>query len=151
MEIQEKQQSFAKGIVGALLGGLLGGVSIILLGQMGIVASLSGVLLAFCTLKGFALLGGKLNKPALLVCVVIMLAVPYLADRLSWAIAYYQFFQENEMALSFGDAFQYVYDFLELDELMGEYWKNLLFVYAFTAIGAFTILKQQLKQKSIED
>ena len=45
------------GLLGALVGAALGGASIILLSQLGYIASISGVILAFCTLKGYQLLG----------------------------------------------------------------------------------------------
>ena len=61
MEIQEKQENLALGILGALLGGILGGAAIVLIGQLGMISALSGVVLAFCTLKGYELLGKKLS------------------------------------------------------------------------------------------
>lgn len=146
MEIK-KEKSFAMGIVGALIGSLLGGLSIILLAQAGFVSAISGFVMAFCTLKGFELLGGKLEKKALIVCIAIMAVMPYLADRVSWAIAYVQAFEDYGMELSFGDALGYTYEFLEVDELMGDYIKNLLLVYAFVALGSFTIIKQAFAKK----
>ena len=148
MEIQKKKDNFALGILGALIGGLLGAASIILLAQAGLISAISGLILAFCTLKGFELLGGKLDKKAIAVCVVIMLAVPYFADRASWAIAYCQAFEKNGLTLPFGDAFGYLYELLEFEELMGDYIKNLLLVYGFTALGGFTILRGAFTKKS---
>ena len=81
-------------------------------------------------------------------CVVIMLAVPYFADRASWAIAYCQAFEENGLKLPFGDAFGYLYELLEYEELMGEYIKNLLLVYGFTALGSFAILRGVFTKKA---
>ena len=147
MEIK-KEKSFAMGIVGAVIGGLLGAASIILLGQLGVISAISGFVLAFCTLKGFELLGGKLDKKALAVCIVIMAVIPYFADRLNWAIAYYNVFQENNMTVAFGDCFKYVHDFIALDELQGDYIKDLLFVYVFAALGGFTIVKQAFTKKT---
>ena len=146
MEIK-KEKSFGMGVMGALVGSLIGALSIILLAQLGVVSAISGFVLAFCTLKGFELLGGKLEKKSIALCIVIMLIVPYFADRLSWAIAYNDVFLENGVEMAFGDIFMYVPEFVEIDELTGEYIKNLVFVYAFTALGAFTIVKQAIKQK----
>ena len=44
------RENVALGIVGALIGALLGGASILLFSKLGYVASLSGVLIAFATL-----------------------------------------------------------------------------------------------------
>ncbi len=148
MEIQEKQENLALGILGALLGGILGGASIVLIGQMNMISAISGVVLAFCTLKGYELLGKKLSKQGILVCLVVMLIVPYVADRINWALAFVK--QSEEILgfqLQFGDAFKYVHDVVEEFELQADYWKDLLFIYGFTALGAFGIVKQAFKQK----
>ena len=142
MEIQEKQENLALGILGALLGGILGGAAIVLIGQLGIISALSGVVLAFCTLKGYELLGKKLSKQGIIVCLVVMLIVPYFADRISWTLVIME-----ELQLQFGDAFKYVHDVVEEFELQADYWKDLLFIYGFTALGAFGIVKQAFKQK----
>lgn len=142
MEIQEKQENLALGILGALLGGILGGAAIVLIGQLGMISALSGVVLAFCTLKGYEVLGKKLSKQGIIVCLVVMLIVPYFADRISWTLVIME-----ELQLQFGDAFKYVHDVVEEFELQADYWKDLLFIYAFTALGAFGIVKQAFKQK----
>ncbi len=141
MELETKKENMLAGIFGALIGGIIGGVAIVLVGQLGLISAVSGVILAFCTLKGYELLGKKLSKQGILVCIVIMLAVPYLADRISWALVIM-----NEFEWAFGDAFLYVHDVVTEFELEADYWKDLLFVYAFTALGAFTMIKQTLKQ-----
>ncbi|MBE6957828.1 MAG: hypothetical protein E7447_01565 [Ruminococcaceae bacterium] len=150
MEIQKKK-SFALGVVGAVIGGLLGAASIILLAQAGIISAISGFVLAFCTLKGFELLGGKLDKKSIIVCVVIMLVVPYLAHHTSYAIIFVQNWED----LQFGDAFAHLYNLIdtvdtinENTELISAFIKDLLFIYAFTALGGFTIVKQAFAKKN---
>lgn len=145
MEIQEKKENFALGILGALIGGLIGGASIVLFGQMGMISALSGVVLAFCTLKGYELLGKERSVLGTVACVVIMLVVPYFADRINWALVIV-----NELGLAFGDAFLYVHEVVEEFGLEGDYWKDLLFIYGFAALGAFTIVKQPIKKKTEE-
>ena len=142
MEIQEKKENFALGILGALIGGLIGGASIVLFGQMGMISALSGVILAFCTLKGYELLGKERSMLGTVACVVIMLVVPYFADRVNWAMVIVE-----ELGLAFGDAFLYVHEVVEEFSLEGDYWKDLLFIYGFAALGAFTIVKQPGKKK----
>ena len=141
MELETKQENMLAGILGALMGGVIGGAAIVLVGQLGLISAISGVILAFCTLKGYELLAKKLSKQGILVCIVIMLAVPYLADRISWALVIMK-----EFEWLFGDAFLYVHQVVTEFELEANYWKDLLFVYGFTALGAFTMIKQTLKQ-----
>ena len=147
MELEIKQENMLTGIIGALLGGIIGGAAIMLVGQLGLISAISGVILAFCTLKGYELLGKKLSKWGILVCLLIMLAVPYLADRVSWALEIVKVSEELfGSQWLFGDAFLYVHDVVKECGAEADYWKELLFVYAFTALGAFTMIKQTLKQ-----
>ena len=145
MEIQEKKENVAMGIFGALIGGLIGGASIVLFGQMGMISALSGVILAFCTLKGYELLGKERSVLGTIICVVIMLSVPYFADRVNWALEIV-----DELGLAFGDAFKYVHEVVEAFSLEEDYWKDLLFIYGFAALGAFTLVKQPGKKKTEE-
>ena len=52
MEQKKKRENIAAGIVGAFLGTLLGVVCIVIIDQMGYVASVSGFVMAICALKG---------------------------------------------------------------------------------------------------
>lgn len=157
MEVK-REKSFALGVFGAICGGLLGAGAIILLGQMGVISAIAGFVLAFCTLKGFELLGGKLDKKALIVCVAIMVITPYVAHHTSWAIMYCQAFQEDGIGLAFGDAFKYVYDLIDAvdtangnTEVMSAFIKDLVFVYVFTALGGYTIVQQAIKQNKANE
>ena len=64
MEEQQKkrQENVVAGLVGAFLGALLGVVCTVVIGQLGYVASLSGLIMAVGALKGYELLGGRLSK-----------------------------------------------------------------------------------------
>lgn len=142
MELEEKQEQCLSGAIGAILGGILGGAVIVLIGQMGLISAISGVALSFCTLKGYELLGGKLSKRGMLVSIAVMLLVPYLADRVSWALVIVE-----EWGWLFGDAFLYVHEVVGELELQADYWKDLLLIYVFTALGAFSIFQQTFKTK----
>ena len=85
-EIPEKQENMFTGIIGALLGAAIGGASIVLLGQLGYVASISGLILAVCTLKGYELLGKSRGTVGTILCVLLMLITPYIAYRISFAM-----------------------------------------------------------------
>ena len=60
MEEQRKkrQENIVAGVVGAFLGTLLGVVCTVVIGQLGYVASVSGLIMAVGALKGYELLGG---------------------------------------------------------------------------------------------
>ena len=143
---ENKKENKALGILGALLGALLGGGAIILLGQMGVISALSGTVLAYATLKGYEKLSGKLSNFGLVVSIVLMLITPYLADRVSWAIEIVQVFE----GMDFMTAFLAVPEVTMQEEIQSAYWSDILFIYAFTAIGGFVVIRQTFKERKKE-
>ena len=133
------------GLIGALVGAVLGGASIILLSQLGYIASISGFILAICTLKGYELLGKRLSKKGIVLCVILMIVTPFVADWIDWAIFLMKDYPEYGLTL--------VDSCIMLGELMAEgyvdmfeYVKNLGMIYLFVILGAFGTLKNVLKK-----
>lgn len=133
------------GLIGALVGAVLGGASIILLSQLGYIASISGFILAICTLKGYELLGKRLSKKGIVLCVILMIVTPFVADWIDWAIFLMKDYPEYGLTL--------VDSCIMLGELMAEgyvdmfeYVKNLGMIYLFVVLGAFGTLKNVLKK-----
>ena len=144
--VTEKKENIITGIVGALLGAVIGGASIVLLTQLGIIASVSGLILAVCTLKGYELLGGKLSTAGILVSIFLMLITPYIADRFSWALVVQQAFSAE--GVTFSEAFDAIPYLLENGGIdTGLYFKDLLMLYLFVILGAFSTLWRKIKKK----
>ena len=72
-DIKAKPGNYVTGIVGALLGSLIGVIAWVLVYQLGYIAAIVGLIMAVCTIKGYQLLGGKLNIAGVIICVVIMI------------------------------------------------------------------------------
>lgn len=145
MKPKEKRENAVAGSVGALIGAVLGAGCIILLSQLGYVASVSGLVLAVCTLKGYELLGGKLSGKGIFISILFMAVTPYLADRIDWAILIMQEWKAYDV--TFADAFSVFPELLKDGSVeMGIYIKNLLMVYGFTILGAFATLRNALKK-----
>ena len=138
-------ENFLLGLIGALVGAVLGGASIILLSQLGYVASISGFLLAVCTLKGYELLGKRLSKKGIVLCVLLMIVTPFLADWIDWAI--YLMKDVPEYGLTIVDACILMGELMAEGYVdMAEYAKNLGMIYLFVIIGAFGTLKNLFKK-----
>ena len=133
------------GLIGALVGALLGGASIILLSQLGYIASISGVILAFCTLKGYQLLGKQLSKKGIVLCVILMLITPFAADWIDWSI--YLMKDYPEYGLTLPDACIAMVGLMAEGYVdLAEYFKNLGMIYLFVALGAVGTLKKQIRK-----
>ena len=142
--VVQKPENVLGGVIGAVIGALLGGASIVLIDQIGFIAAISGFVLAFCTLKGYELLGGRLTTKGIIISIVLMLITPYFADRACWAIA---LTQQLSFGWSFGEVFAMIPVWLEEGAIdMGVYLQNLLMIYGFTALGAFGTVKSVIKR-----
>lgn len=123
----ETPENIGRGILGALIGGVIGAAVIVLIGQLGYVAALSGVVLGYCTIGGYRRGAGKLSAVGIAVSIVVMLLAVYLGNRVNIAIAAVQ-----ELDLTFGQAFAWMHELVDADAYM----ENLVTLYLFSALGA---------------
>ena len=138
-------ENFLLGLIGALVGAILGGASIILLSQIGYIASISGFILAVCTLKGYELLGKRLSGKGIALCILLMIVTPFLADYIDWAIYLMRDYPEYELTIV--DACIAMAGLMAEGYVdMAEYLKNLGMIYLFVVLGAFGTLKNVLKK-----
>ena len=138
-------ENFVLGMIGALIGAVLGGASIIGLSQLGYIASISGLILAFCTLKGYELLAKGISTKGVILCAVLMLLTPFVADFLDWGIFAYK--ELGDYGFTFVECLQLIPEFLKDGTItMGEYLKNLGMIYLFVIMGGFYTLKNAFKK-----
>lgn len=143
---QAKAENVVGGIIGAFLGSLLGVLCIVVLGQLGYVAALSGVVMAVCTMKGYEMLGGKLSTRGIVVSIVLMIVMTYVGNRLDWAILVMR-----EVGLDIITSYQSVGYLVSEGMLGAAYWGNLVMVYLFALLGAVPTVRTSMKnQKGID-
>lgn len=144
-EISKKKGNLIAGIVGALLGSVIGVAAIVIIGQLGYVAAISGIVMGVCTLKGYELLGGKLDKVGIVFSCLLMLLMVYVGNNLDWALAVVDAFE----GVGILEAFSAVPMLVAEDVIpMSDYWMNMAMVYIFTIVGVFPIVKNAAKVKS---
>ena len=152
LETKEKrrQENVVAGIVGALLGTLLGVVCTVVIGQLGYVASISGLIMAVGALKGYELLGGTLSKKGAVISSVLILVMTYLAHRLSVAMAVI-----SALDAPMSDIFVYFQAIPALVEAeileRRAYWGDLAMLYLFTLLGAVPTILGGLRSASLPD
>ncbi len=131
-EKDRKSENMIGGFVGAFLGSLLGAAAIVIFGQLGYVAALSGVVAAVCTMKGYELLGGRLTKKGIVISIAMILVMAYIGNRMDWAISVAQYFEVDIFS-----AFRAIPDLVAEEYLdSGMYYGNLAPVYIFALLGA---------------
>lgn len=132
------------GILGALIGAILGGASIILLSRLGYVAAISGIITAFATLKGYELLGKRLSKTGVIVSVILMVLTPFLAYNVDLVWQLYDGWKEYGVTLA--ETIPLLVDVMAEDaELVRMYLSELGMIYLFAALGAFGIIRSALR------
>ncbi len=137
-------ENMVTGIIGALLGTLLGAVCIIFFAQMGYVASLSGAVLAACTLKGYKRFGKHLSKKGIAICLILILITPFIADNINWALQ----IMESSPKYSFIEALTIIPMYIEVGAIeMSDYLIHLLMIYGFAVLGAFDSVKEVFSKK----
>lgn len=137
---EPKKEKLAAGTLGALLGSLAGVVCIILISRLNVVASVSGLVMAVCALKGYEKLAGELTKKGAVISCVIIVIMTYFAHHLDITIEIMQ-----ELDMPFFEAFGVIPKFLRLDILdRGVFWGNLALLYLFTLMGAIPTIRRSL-------
>lgn len=127
------KENVLSGTVGAFLGSLIGAGAIILLGQFGYVAAISGIVMAICAIKGYELLGKKLSTKGIIISSVIMIVMVYVGNRIDWSISVANYYTDVDLFY----AFRILPDLIREGYLeASQYYGNLAMVYLFTAIGA---------------
>lgn len=149
-ETKAKQENVVAGIVGAFLGSLIGVVCAVVIGQLGYVASVSGLIMAVGALKGYELLGGSLSKKGAVISSVLVVVMTYLAHRLTFAIALTSAIGSGLSGIFV--CFQAVPDLVKEGAIEGSaYWGNLAMLYLFTLVGAVPTILGGLRSASMPD
>ena len=135
----EEKNNFILGIVGAIAGSILGSILIVAIGQLGFVATISGLAMGLATLAGYKKLGGKIDKKGIIISIVIMLIMTYLASRLNCAILIKREVPSTDLWAVFKNMPSLIkYGLVKSDV----YYGNMLMTYLFTGIGAFAAVKK---------
>ena len=140
-QVEEKKENIIAGIVGAFLGTLIGLLCIVVVDQLGYMASISGVVMGVCAIKGYQLLGGKMSLKGIVISTVFMICVVYISQQLSWAID-----AADVLNIDVFSAFRLIPEMIRQGAIDGGiYMKDLFMLYAFTALGAVPTIWNTIK------
>lgn len=140
-EREKRRESLVAGLVGAFLGSLLGMACIIVVSQLGYVASLCGVVMAVCTLKGYELLGSALSRKGAAAAGIITVVMTYVAYQIDCAIQV-AVAAEVDVFLAFRNMGMLLKEgYLDT----GAYWGGLVLLYLFTLLGAAPLIIAALR------
>lgn len=138
-EKEEPRDNAVAGTVGAFLGSLIGVACIVLVNQLGYVASICGLVMAVCCLKGYALLGGRLSRRGAVISGVVILLMTYISNKLCFAVALMDALS-GEGGIGFFAAYQGVSLLLQDGDVSRAYYGSLAMLYLFTLLGGAPVV-----------
>ena len=132
----ERRENVLTGLIGAFLGSLIGVACIVAIGQLGYVASISGVIMAVCAIKGYELLGGAMSRKGAVIACILIVLMTYLGNRLDFTVTVARL-----VGTDIFSTFQALNELFDAGYLnAGAYWGNLVMLYLFTLLGAVPTL-----------
>lgn len=129
------KSNFIAGLVGAFFGSLIGCAAWILIYKLGYIAGIAGAITAICSMKGYELLGGRLDKKGVVGSVIIMLIMIFVANKAAWTWDAYD--SLKDYGWSFAELFQELNYILEESDLIGSYITDLAIGYILTVVASF--------------
>ncbi len=140
-----RRENMLLGLIGAFLGALIGTVLWVVIGMVGFIAGIAGDAIVFCAMKGYEMLGRKLSRKGIVICILLSCLMIVGAEYVSLGIAIYKELGDMYF-LSVGDSFSLVPAFLEESEVAAGVMKDLIFGYALAVWASFSSVKARWKQ-----
>ena len=138
--VLKKNENIFKGILGALIGSLAGVVLIVLLAQIGFVASVSGLVMAYAAVYMYEKFAGSISIKGIIACIVIMLIMTFFGVTLAVGV---QIAKEYDVTVL--TVLKYFFPLLNtVPELKTAFIQDLLMILAFNALGCFSIFKSKI-------
>lgn len=155
-EIAEVYENKLAGACGAFLFALGGGLIYFLLYQLGYISALSGLIGVVLAMKGYAIFAKKESISGVVISTIMTLLVIVLAWYLCLAkdvyTAYQEWYEAGEVyfTLTYGEAVQVGYLFLEEEEIARAYLGDLAMSLLFCALGCFGNVRAAIKAQKAE-
>ncbi len=144
--VRANKSNWAPGLVGAVLGALVGVLLWVVIYYLGYIAGLAGFVMAVLALKGYEKFGGCLDVKGVIICVLVMIGMVFLANKLSWSFDAYLALKEYDWG--FFECFQQLdYILGELD-LKGSYYGDLVVGFLLTAVGGLGTIIAAFKKST---
>lgn len=133
------------GIIGAIIGSIIGVALWIAIYHLGYIASIAGVAIIFCAMKGYELLGRSLDKKGVIIVSLISLFMVFAANHLAWTTEVYLELKEYG-EVNFVEILKGMFDFISRADIWGEYFSDLGMGYVLTLIGGVSMIIKKYKQ-----
>lgn len=143
---QSKDENILKGLLGAFLGSFVGLLIIVIFSNFGIVASISGSVMASLTVKYYKKFAGDMSKTGLIISVIVMIIMTLLALNISISLEIVKVQNQSGYMPNFIYIFTNIYYLIKINYInLGYYLSRLVLLYLFMFIGAYSVIRNNLK------
>ena len=140
-----RKENVFLGFIGAVGGALLGTALWVAIGMVGFIAGIAGYAIVFCGMKGYEMLGKKLSRKGIVICIVLSCLMILGAEYISLGFSIYKELG-TEYYLSLLDSFSLVPALLEEPEIVGGVIKDLIFGYGLAIWACFSSVRLVWRQ-----
>lgn len=130
------------GIIGALLGSILGIILWVILYNNNLYGWLAGIAIVFATLKGYEILGGRLDKKGFIISSVIIVIMMFLGNHLAWA---WSALDRGRMAGFSDPEILLLWKLLIKENFVFNYCLDLILSFVFTLILGYPLIKKMYR------
>lgn len=149
----EKKGNTVAGILGATIGALLGGILMVLILQTGYIAGIAGLIMIMLSIKGYQLLGGKIDKVGIIVSLVVCFVTIFIAEHVGICVTMYSELKKIAPTMKFTD--------MNYIELLTAAWEDseislaivhdLVLSYILSIGCGYYYIKQEFRKSRLQD
>lgn len=145
------KENYVMGIVGALLGSVVGAAVILLVARMGYISAISSAIMGFAVVFGYKKLGKKFSVVAGILCIIISIAMTYLAFRIDSAWDLFNAFRDAGWDdMTFMECFKDAKEWYEELDAISDYTRNMVLMVLSGVVGAVAAVWVELKERKTE-
>lgn len=132
---------FSRGLVGLFGGSIIGMIIWILIYQLGYVAGISGLLMAYLCIKGYEKFAGRLDKKGLFLSIIISVVMLAIAELICFNLEI-----ANAFHLSFTEALEVLPEMLDESSVQEAIFQDLAFGYIFMLVASYSLYVQEYRR-----
>jgi hypothetical protein len=141
-ELKSVPNNYLRGILGALIGALLGVLLWVVFGYLGRIAAIAGMAIAFCAIKGYAIMKGKTTPRAVLIICGISLVMMVLAQFISYDVLICKAIIAEGDLVDYGKLIRHTFELPFMDsESTQSFIMNMLMGLLFLGAGSWRLIQ----------
>jgi len=143
----KRKSNLFTGLIGALIGSLIGVVLWVGIYQAGYIASIAGLAIVVCAMKGYELLGRSLDGKGIFFTVLLSIVMVFIANQVSWTVSIVSELETMGYDYTFKEVFTNMFGILEYYELTTDFYKDLGIGYLLSLVGSASTISRAVQNQ----